>query len=91
MLGPQGWTVFAGVRTQGDAQVVQQLHSNIRPVIIDVTSYVDRVKCSIPDTPRAGSHVQHSITSLWRYCKLYTSCSVVCRWFVLLQLTSGGV
>jgi hypothetical protein len=34
----KGWRVFAGVRSQADGDTLQQLHSGITPVIIDVTS-----------------------------------------------------
>jgi hypothetical protein len=34
----KGWRVFSGVRSQADGETLQQLHSGITPVIIDVTS-----------------------------------------------------
>jgi hypothetical protein len=37
-LAQKGWRVFAGVRTQADADAVRQLHPGINPVLIDVTS-----------------------------------------------------
>ena len=37
LLAENGWIVFAGVRKQEDFDKLQALHSNIRPVILDVT------------------------------------------------------
>ena len=37
LLAKQGWIVFAGVRQQADFNKLQALHSNIRPVFLDVT------------------------------------------------------
>lgn len=37
-LAQKGWRVFAGVRTQADAEALQQLHPGINPVLVDVTS-----------------------------------------------------
>lgn len=37
-LAQEGFKVFAGVRKQEDKQALEQLHSNIIPVFIDVTS-----------------------------------------------------
>ena len=37
LLAKDGWIVFAGVRKQADFDKLQALHSNIRPVFLDVT------------------------------------------------------
>lgn len=34
----QGWRVFSGVRSEADADRLRQLHADINPVIINVTS-----------------------------------------------------
>lgn len=34
----QGWRVFSGVRSEADADRLRQLHADINPVVIDVTS-----------------------------------------------------
>jgi len=37
LLGEKGWTVFAGVRKQADAEKLRSYSGNIHPVILDVT------------------------------------------------------
>jgi len=43
LLSEKGWTVFAGVRKQADAEKLKSYSSNIHPVILDVTKE-DQIK-----------------------------------------------
>ena len=43
LLAEKGWTVFAGVRKQADADKLKSYHTNIHPVFLDVTKD-DQVK-----------------------------------------------
>jgi NAD(P)-dependent dehydrogenase (short-subunit alcohol dehydrogenase family) len=58
LLAREGFTAFAGVRTDADAQRLRAVHANIRPVLLDVTEkpLIERAICDVleSDTPLVG-------------------------------------
>jgi len=51
-LASKGWTVFAGVRKEADADRLQSLDSNIRPLILDVTKQ-DQIEAAFAEVGAA--------------------------------------
>lgn len=52
LLASKGWTVFAGVRKEADADRLQSLDSNIRPLILDVTKQ-DQIEAAFAEVGAA--------------------------------------